>query len=175
MFNQKKRKANRTIKVLNGVDRVIDGDGVIIDESPRYKDVNVKQKTRYATMYLDDENMYEALKGLGNSGAVWGFVLVKYDKENNIFHFSGSVKEQCRALTGLSDGTVRSSIAGFCDSGLLLKIRNAEYMVNPRYFYKGHWDNREEVINEYEAIKEAKEMIKTKSRIEAKTIKLKED
>lgn len=170
MYKGKKRRADRKVTVKSGSSIVVNEDGEILSDSTLTKEITIKGKSKYTTMYLDDENLFEALKGLGNSGAVWGFVLVKYDKENNIFHFSGSVKEQCRKVTGLSDGTVRSSISSFCDSGLLLKIRNAEYMVNPSFFYTGHWDNRQTVIDEYENAKRAKEVLDSSKSMKDKTV-----
>lgn len=170
MYKSKKRKVNRKIIVPSGTDFEIDSDGVVVKATPKFREVEIKSKSKFATMYLDDDNLYEALKGLGNAGAIWGFVLVKYDKENNVFYFSRSVKEQCCQVTGLSDGTVRSAISGFCDSGLLLKIRNAEYMVNPSFFYMGHWDYRQSVIDKYEEIKDAIETIDRNKKINDKTV-----
>lgn len=172
MYKSKKRKANRRITVPNGTDFEIDEDGVILTATPKFKQVDIRSKSKFATMYLDDDNLYEALKGLGNAGAVWGFVLVKYDKDNNVFYFSKSVREQCCQVTGLSDGTVRSAISGFCDSNLLLKLRNAEYMVNPSFFYMGHWDFRQSVIDKYEENKDALETLERNKNIEDKTVRV---
>lgn len=172
MYKSKKRKVNRKIKVPAGTDYVVDDEGNIISETPKWKELEVKSRSKFATMYLDDDNIYEALKGLGNAGAVWGFVLVKYDKDNNVFYFSKSVKESCCQVTGLSDGTVRAAISGFCDSGLLLKIRNAEYMVNPSFFYMGHWDLRGSVIEKYDELKAAVEKINADKNLKNKTVEL---
>lgn len=157
---KKKRKAKRTYRVENGVDRIISEDGEVLEERPNYKTIIPTQKARYLTMYLDDDNLFEALKGLGNQGMVWGFVLLKYDKDDGVFYFGASIKEQCKAITGLSDGTIRASIKDFADSGMLLKIRNAEYMVNPKLYYTGHWDNRPKMIELYDKRKQAIETLK---------------
>lgn len=172
MYKERKRRVTRKITVSDGTDLVISEDGEILSEVKKTREAIIKPKTKYTTMYLDDENVYAALKGLGNSGAVWGFVLNRYDKENNIFHFSGSVKDQCKKVTGLSNGTIRSAISNFCDSELLLKIRNAEYMVNPAFFYTGHWDNRQKAIDEYEDNRQAKETLERNKRINDKTVEV---
>lgn len=172
VYKSKKRKVNRRYSVHVGTDHHVDDNGEIVSSTPKFREVEVKSKSKFATMYLDDDNLYEALKGLGNAGAVWGFVLVKYDKDNNVFYFSKSVRDQCCQVTGLSDGTVRSAISGFCDSNLLLKLRNAEYMVNPSFFYMGHWDFRQSVIDKYEENKEALETLERNKRIEDKTVKI---
>jgi len=171
VYKKKKRNADRKIRVPDGVDREVDENGVVISEHPRTREAIVKGKRKYTTMYLDDENLYVALKGLGNAGAVWGFVLTKYDKDNNIFHFSGSVKEQCAKITGLSNGTIRSAISSFCEADLLLKIRNAEYMVNPAFFYTGHYELRQQAIDEYEDNKSAKAILESKRSMDNKTVK----
>lgn len=158
--------------VPSGTDYEVDEHGEIVKETPKWREVELKSKSKFATMYLDDEKLYEGLKGLGNFGAVWGFVLVKYDKDNNVFYFSKSVKDQCAQVTGLSDGTIRSAISSFCDSNLLLKLRNAEYMVNPSFFYMGHWDYRQTAIDKYEENKEALEILERNKRIEEKTVKV---
>lgn len=121
-------------------------------------------------MYLDDENLFTALKGLGNFGAIWGYVLTEYNKDKALFYFSASVREDICERTDLSDGTVRSAISSFCDSGMLLKVRNAEYMVNPRFFYVGSWDNRPAMIELYDAKKESVEIAARKKAIDLKTV-----
>lgn len=159
------------IRVKIGVDRVVSEDGEILDILPRYEDVRVKVKVKYASMFLSENDKYEALKGLGNFGAVWGYVLSEYKRENCIFFFSASVKKDITKVTELSNGTIRSAIASFCESGLLLKIRNAEYMVNPRYFFMGNWEQREIMIEAYDEKKKAIKMLEVNKSINDRTVK----
>lgn len=154
--------------------QVVDKEtGEILNESTAFRPVNVggkKKSANYATMFLEEEESFEAMKGLGNFGAVWAYVLTNYKRENAIFFFSASTKEDACKVTGLSTGTIRSAISSFCDSGLLLKVRNAEYMVNPKHFFKGSWDQREGMIKEYDMKKEAVEILKSKKNMNDKTV-----
>ena len=148
---QKRNKSRPKIITVNaGRNMVVTEDGEILSDIQLQKQVKTKGKSKFAIMYLDDDNLFSALKGLGNSGAIWGFVLSKYDKDSAIFFFSASVKEQCMKACEVSEGTVRTAIADFCKSGMLLKVRNAEYMVNPSFFYAGYSDARDEMIELYE-------------------------
>lgn len=162
MYNKKRNAKRRTIRVSNGVDRVIDENGEIVSEVFKFKDVLLlDERRRWCSMMLDDDLLFDFLNGLGNQGKVWGFVLLKYDKDNCVFYFGASIKEMCEQITGLSDGTIRSAIRGFCDSGMLLKIRNAEYMVNPKAFYTGNFDNRQKMIDVFEEKQKALETLKS--------------
>lgn len=165
---QNKRKAARSVYL--GTDYVINENAEIVSELKKYRKVNEKEKLIYATMYLDDGNKYEALKGLGNFGAVWGYVLTYYSKQTAMFTFLASVKDDMRHKTGLSIGTIRSAISSFCESGLLLKVRNAEYMVNPHYFYAGLWDERTKMIELYNEKLEEVQLREQQERINAKTV-----
>jgi hypothetical protein len=149
----------KTIRIKTGTDRLINTDGEFISEVGNYKDVKLKVKLKYASMYLDNNDNYDALKGLGNFGAVWGYVLNNYHREKCIFYFSASIKEDISEVVKLSEGTIRSAIKSFCDSGLLLKIRNAEYMVNPSHFFMGNWEQRDKMIDVYDVKKNAIEML----------------
>lgn len=101
-------------------------------------------------MYLDDDKLSEALDGLGNFGAAWGYVLRTYNHETLAFYFSQTTKEDMCNKLALSIGTVRSAIKSFTDSGLLLRYRGAEYLVNPSIFYRGHYEDRAEMIKMYD-------------------------
>lgn len=166
MQNRKAKRRN----VPDGFNTIIDEDGVVLSVVPLHKQIPIKEKARYVSMYLSDEHLYVALKGLGNFGAVWGFVMNNFNSENAMFYFSKTIREDVCKVTGLSDGTVRSAINSFCESNMLLKIRNAEYMVNPTYFYKGTWDNRPLMIEKYEEKKSAKEILEQNKRVDAKTV-----
>jgi hypothetical protein len=166
--NNRKRPAKRK---FIGTDRVVSSDGEVLDEVPRFK--ISKRKPVYATMYLDDERLFEALQGLGNFGACWGYVLKEYKSDNGIFYFSSSVKdEMCKAL-GLSIGTVRSAIKSFCDSGLLLRYKGAEYLVNPSLFYRGVWENRQAMIEKYELKREENEIRQVNKSVDSRIVKIK--
>lgn len=164
-------KNGKRIRVKLGEDRILSEQGELLDTVTRYGDVRVKVKTKYASMFLSEDDKYDALKGLGNFGAVWGYILSDYKRETCVFYFSASVKEDICKATKLSNGTIRSAITSFCDSGLLLKIRNAEYMVNPRHFFMGNWEQREQMIEVFADKKKAIEMLELNKSISNNTIK----
>lgn len=132
--------------------------------------IDKKKKEMCISMYLDDEKIYDAMKGLGNFGAVWAFVMNNFNKDNIMFYFSKTVREDACKATRLSDGTVRSAINSFCEKNMLLKLRSAEYMVNPSFFYVGTWDNRPSMIERYEDKRLAKQTLDGDKRLSAKTI-----
>jgi len=147
-----KRKAKRT---LVSTETIIDGiSGEVLQEYRKFREL--ASKTVYAIMYLDDENAYDALSGLGNQGKVWGYVIKNYDAKTGGFNFSSLQKVFMKKELQLSIGTIRSSISGFCDSGLLKRVMGADYMVNPRMFYKGEWDKRDAMIKIYDSLKAKK-------------------
>lgn len=159
-----KRKAKRSKKYL-GKDVIIDGDtGVVLAEYLKFRDS--ASRTNFAIMYLDDDNVYEALSGLGNQGTVWAYVLKHYDYKTGIFSFSSVIKEFMVQETKLSIGTIRSSIKGFVDSNLMINVIGSDYMVNPTFFYKWDWEQRGSMILMYEKLKEAK--LKKKNEIKPK-------
>lgn len=147
-----KRNAKRKVHI--GKDTVVDEHGVILAEYHRFREQ--ASKTKYVTMYLDDENIYEAYKGLGSLGMVWGYIMRKYDHDSGIFHFSSGVKDDMIGVTGLSIGTVRSAVKSYTENNMLLRIIGSEYMVNPTYFYKGSWEKRPDAIEIYKKLKSVK-------------------
>lgn len=162
-----KRNAKR--KVHLGKDTIVDDQGVVLAEYHRWREQ--ANKTIYVTMYLDDENVYDAYNGLGSLGMVWGYIMKKYDHESGIFYFSSSVKDDIIDLTKLSIGTVRSSVKSFTESNLLVRVIGAEYMVNPNYYYKGTWEKRPAMIEIYSKLKGIDETRKTNKDIELKVVK----
>ena len=94
----------------------------------------------------------EALSGLGSQGKVWGYVLRTYDGKTGVFNFSSIQKAFMLKELDLSIGTIRSSMSGFCTSGLAKRVIGADYMVNPRIFYKGEWEKRDDMIKLYDSI-----------------------
>jgi hypothetical protein len=132
-----KRKAKR--KYL-GKDSVVNEYGELLAEYHKWRDE--AKKTIYVSMYLNDEDLYDTMSGLGNLGKVWAYVLVHYDHRSGVFNFSGTSKIMMVQELNLSAGTIRSAIKGFCDSKLLVRVIGSDYLVNPHKFYKGDWENR---------------------------------
>lgn len=122
-------------------------------------------------MYLDDDNLFGALQGLGNFGAAWGYVLNNYNHETITFYFTTTIKEDMCVKLNLSVGTIRNAIKSFCDSGLLMRHRGSEYFVNPSLFYRGRWEDRERMVSIYEGRKKEKEIKVIGDNIDKKTVK----
>lgn len=114
----------------------------------------------FIMMFLDEVNMYEVLAGLGSSGKVLGFVLKEFNDKDSMFYFTTVNKQRMVEETGLSIGTVRSCVKEFATSDILCHVRGAEYMLNPRVFFKGALDKRQAVIDKYEDFKKVGEIKK---------------
>lgn len=107
-------------------------------------------KLNYIMMFLEEINLFEVLSGLGSSGKVLGFILREYNDKDSMFYFSTSNKGRMVEKLNLSIGTVRSCVKEFVNSGILCRVRGAEYMLNPRVFYKGSLENRASFIERYD-------------------------
>ena len=75
----------------------------------------------------------------------WKFSSYNYenDKEGNIIHNNSSFKDYCRA-EGLetSDASIDNAISQLKKNGFLIKKCKGEYMLNPKYFFKGTLSKR---------------------------------
>lgn len=128
--------------------------------------------TIFVTMYLNDENLYKFLAGLGNQGVVIGYILKDYNDKTGMFYFSSTTKSAMVADLKLSIGTIRKCVKDFAGSRVLVHIGGSEYMVNPHIFYKGQqilYDKQVEAFDALLAIVESRE---TEKRIDAKTVKV---
>ncbi len=68
------------------------------------------------------------------------------EEDGNIIHNNASFKEYCRN-EGLetSDANIDNAVSTLCKNGLLLKKCRGEYMLNPRYFFKGKLSKRSRI------------------------------
>jgi len=107
----------------------------------------------FIMMFLDEVNMYDVLAGLGSSGKVLGFILKEYNDKDSMFYFTTLNKVRMVEETGLSIGTVRSCVKEFATSDILCHVSGAEYILNPRVFYKGALEKRAAIIEKYEDFK----------------------
>lgn len=66
--------------------------------------------------------------------------------EGNIVHNNPSFKEFCRQ-DGLdtSDANIDNAISALCRKGLLIKRCKGEYLLDPRYFFKGKLSERSKI------------------------------
>lgn len=66
--------------------------------------------------------------------------------EGNIVHNNPSFKEYCRQ-DGLdtSDANIDNAISILCRKGLLIKRCRGEYLLDPRYFFKGKLSERSKI------------------------------
>ena len=66
--------------------------------------------------------------------------------EGNIVHNNPSFKEFCRQ-DGLvtSDANIDNAISTLCKKGLLIKRCKGEYILDPRYFFKGKLSDRSRI------------------------------
>ena len=66
--------------------------------------------------------------------------------EGNIVHNNPSFKEFCRQ-DGLvtSDANIDNAISTLCKKGLLIKRCKGEYILDPRYFFKGKLSDRSKI------------------------------
>ena len=66
--------------------------------------------------------------------------------EGNIVHNNPSFKEFCRQ-DGLvtSDANIDNAISTLCKKGLLIKRCKGEYILDPRYFFKGKLSERSKI------------------------------
>lgn len=163
------RSAKRK-KFVGLVEMVDSLTGEIVSSSAKFKTSPVK--TIFATMYLNDENVYEFVSGLGNPGKVLAYVLKDYNDKTGMFYFSTHTKALMAKELGLSVNTIRTIIREFANKKTIVHIGGPEYMVNPRLFYKGaqeHYDKQVNIFDDYHKIALFKE---TQANIDAKTVKI---
>lgn len=144
--------------------------GAIVGSATKYKTVPIKQE--FVTMYLNDENIYPMLAGLGSSGKVLGYILKEYNDKTGMFYFSMTRKEMMKTELKLSLGTIRSCVKDFHDSGLLIRISGSEYMVNPHVFYKGLQTLYDGICKQFDDLAKIDAMRKTQKRVDKKTVKV---
>ena len=71
----------------------------------------------------------------------------EYEEEGNIVHNNASFKEFCKQ-DGLntSDASIDNAISYLNKEGLLIKKCRGEYMLDPRYFFKGRLSKRSKIM-----------------------------
>lgn len=127
-------------------------------------------KTIFVTMYLNDENVYDLMSGLGNSGKVLAYILKDYNDKTGMFYFSSTAKDLMVKDLKLSIGTIRSSVRDFASKRIIVHMGGSEYAVNPHLFYKGLQTNYDNMVAAFDAYLTAANMKEVNKRIEAKTI-----
>jgi hypothetical protein len=160
------RSAKR--KKFVGLLEIVDQQtGEVISSAAKFK--TDKVKTIFATMYLNDEKVYEFVSGLGNPGKVLAFILKDYNDRSGMFYFSTHTKALMAKELNLSVNTIRSIVREFANKKTIVHIGGPEYMVNPRLFYKGaqeHYDTQVKIFDDYHKIALFKE---AQVNIDAKT------
>lgn len=129
-------------------------------------------KTIFVTMYLNDENVYEFISGLGNPGKVLAYILKDYNDKTGMFYFSATVKDRMVQELKLSMGTVRGVVREFANKKTIINVRGSEYMINPRLFYKGLQANYDSHVTMFDSILKLDEFSQSEKRIDTKTIKM---
>lgn len=68
------------------------------------------------------------------------------EERGNIIHNGPGFKKACRedGLT-VSNAVIDNSISALCKKGFLIKKFRGEYLLNPRYFFKGRLSSRSKV------------------------------
>ena len=71
----------------------------------------------------------------------------EYEEEGNIVHNNARFKEYCRQ-DGLEapDASIDNAISHLCKVGLLIKKCRGEYLLDPRYFFKGKLSKRSKIM-----------------------------
>lgn len=157
--------------VYAGKDEFFDGaTGEKIGERIKYRTQAVKAK--FITMYLDDENFYEFISGLGNTGKVLGYIMRDFNDKSGMFYFSSSVKDMMVDTLKISIGTIRSCVRDFAEKRTILHVSGSEYMVNPYIFYKGHSENHQNLKDSFDGLCRVQEAREANKRIDAKTVKV---
>lgn len=128
-------------------------------------------KTIFVTMYLNDENVYEFISGLGNPGKVLAYILKDYNDKTGLFYFSATVKERMVSELKLSIGTVRGIVREFAAKKTIINVRGSEYMINPRLFYKGLQSSYDAQVDMFDNIVKLSEFAEAEKRIEEKVVR----
>jgi len=69
-----------------------------------------------------------------------------HEEEGNIVYNNPSFKELCRREgINVPNGSIDNAISDLCKKGMLLKKCRGEYLLNPRYFFKGTLSNRSKI------------------------------
>ncbi len=164
------RSANK--RVYAGKVEVVDRDtGELLDTRLKYRTQAIK--TIFVTMYLNDENLYDFISGLGNQGKVIAYILKDYNDKTGMFYFSGTSKELMVKELKLSIGTIRSAVRDLAEKKTIVHVGGAEYMVNPRVFYKGHQSNYDNMVEVFDGLLRLSLFKEAERAIESKTVKVK--
>jgi hypothetical protein len=128
-------------------------------------------KTIFVTMYLNDDNMYEFISGLGNPGKVLAYILKDYNDKTGMFYFSNTTKELMIKELKLSIGTVRGIVKEFATKKTIIHVGGSEYMVNPRLFYKGAQINYDAQVEAFDGLHKISSFKEIERAIESKVVK----
>lgn len=168
------KKGNLPIRSAKGkqfagkVDYVDPTTGAYLGSALKYRSQLVK--TIFITMYLNDELMYEFMSGLGNPGKVIAYILKDYNDKTGMFYFTSTAKDYMVKELGLSIGTIRSCVRELALKRTILHIGGAEYMINPKLFYKGPQANYEMMVESFNGFLRIAEMKQTQANLDAKTV-----
>lgn len=173
MANKSKQFPLRSVnkRVYAGKVEVVDREtGELLDTRIKYRTQAIK--TIFVTMYLNDENLYEFISGLGNQGRVIAYILKDYNDKTGMFYFSGTSKELMVKELGLSIGTIRSAVRELASKRTIIHVGGAEYMVNPRLFYKGLQTNYENMVEVFDGLMAIVDVRDTQKSIDKKTVEI---
>jgi hypothetical protein len=100
--------------------------------------IPVGNEPNYYKVYLQD---LANLQGLNPTERQVLEVLSSNMSFDNIIVVIKPIKEKLSKITGKSYETIRSSIQGLVNKGILIREERACYRVNPRYIAKGKWQD----------------------------------
>lgn len=137
-------KKTKKIVVKEHTERVIDADGVILEERSS-KTRAVEKEPDFIKLYLQDITQ---MLGLAPAFQKVFISLAKHMGYTNMVVLIKAVKEQIALELGLSLNTVDAAIKTLKNNGLLLKYKDANgeekkscWIVNPNIAAKGKWDD----------------------------------
>ncbi|MFV0212851.1 replication/maintenance protein RepL [Empedobacter falsenii] len=100
--------------------------------------IPVGTEPNYYKVYLQD---LANLQGLNPTEKEVLEVLSSNMSFDNIIVVIKPIKEKLSKITGKSFETIRSSIQGLVNKGMLIREERACYRVNPKYIAKGKWQD----------------------------------
>lgn len=167
--NQGLPKRSASKGAFAGKDQYFDSQtGEKVGEHLRFRKQAIH--TIFVTMYLNDENLYKFLAGLGNQGVVIGYILKDYNDKTGMFYFSSTTKALMVAELKMSIGTIRKCVKDFANSRILAHVGGSEYMVNPHIFYKGQQIAYDKQVEAFDNLLSLVEFRVAEKRIDAKTV-----
>lgn len=126
----------------------------ILDENTgellKYKQTKKLSLEEFIMVYLASNVKLLRLKGLQLKVLICCWKYSTYNSANstegNIVHNGASFKQYCRE-DGLetSDVCIDRAFSQLCNMGLLIRKNRGEYLLNPKYFFKGELSQRTKI------------------------------